>query len=294
MVIHCPKKMGTQYATGRSSHGIAILAIMPTRWFRQILLEKTPVWVFDTAGCGFEYFPSYSETWGRWDPFRFAFFNGIALWDGEILRLGAFPSVLACPWAGVGCSKGNYLTVLVALNAAWKAALEAERVWLHKKTHHFFRLSNSSEVPSWWIWPTAPWPWPFHWNPWMLSWAFVRMPWHPWKATWGTKTGEELGRIAGVKVEWHEYRINICQLLFLHYTSYICFFFVTSHFAEKTGAIHFHPENLPGLQSRLSAAEAEAGPDRVAPEMVPWCQNRCIVDTSICRHIIYHDMIWYI
>ena len=45
MVIHCPKKMRTQYATGRSSHGIAILAIMPTRWFRQILLEK------NTCGC---------------------------------------------------------------------------------------------------------------------------------------------------------------------------------------------------------------------------------------------------
>lgn len=152
--------------------------------------------------------------------------------------------------------------------------------------HHFFRVPNSSEVPSWWIWPTAPWRWPFHWNPWMLCWAFVRMPWHPWKATWGTKTGEELGGIAGVKVDTNteSTSINFFYQL-IPYTSYVYFYFfwcfsicfkrVPSVFILKNGVGHPErylsrvSEKLPGLQSRLSAAEAEAS-DR---------ENRCI-DTS--------------
>ena len=85
--------------------------------------------------------------------------------------------------------------------------------------------------------------------------------------------------------------VNFFYQLISTQVMFLLFFLALLNLLKKTGAIHFHPENLPGLQSRLSAAEAEAGPGPGFPEMVPWCQNRCIVDASICRYIIYLDII---
>lgn len=60
MVIHCPKKMGTQYAT-------------------QDGLSRYFWWVFHTVGCGFDFFCYYSKTWGRWTRSIRIF-----QWDGSL------------------------------------------------------------------------------------------------------------------------------------------------------------------------------------------------------------------
>ena len=67
--FHLPEKDGNPVCNRYSSHGIAILAIMPSQdGLGRYFLKKTPVWVFDTAGCGFEYFPSLLRNLGKMGP----------------------------------------------------------------------------------------------------------------------------------------------------------------------------------------------------------------------------------